>query len=479
MPYTPQTWVDGQAGGTPVNADRLNHIEQGLADAAAGIDTVAQAVTAVNARPGNLVVFLGDSITAGSDTNDNLNRSVSWPNYAAIISGQRLQYVYNAGIPGNTTASMLARFDSDVTPYAPAVVTLLCGTNDLSSRSLSAWSADVAAIVAKVREIGAVPVLATLPPTNTTDYKTAVATFNGWLRRYAATEGLTLLDFYGVLADPTTSDYRAAYLNDGTHPNPAGTLAMGQLAATVLGPLLPNNAPQLCVSDADPLSSIYRGCFGGYTDSVMPTGWVDNASTPAGSVLSYTTDPAVPGQLLTLTATNTGALRQLSYWQYFGATTLSGSVAAGATSLTLPIRADYAGVLFIGAGPTFEVVKILSSSGGGPQTETLVSPLKYAHDAGELVVANAAPGDELILSAVVTISGTAPASLKTAIPGAPYSPGPMSVLPGPITRGVVHQRFTLPVGSAGPMEIRLQQEAGTGVLSVGQLGLYNATRNGW
>ena len=33
--YVPQTWLDGVEGGTPVNADRLNHIEQGLADAAA------------------------------------------------------------------------------------------------------------------------------------------------------------------------------------------------------------------------------------------------------------------------------------------------------------------------------------------------------------------------------------------------------------------------------------------------------------
>lgn len=32
MAYTKQTWVDGSAGGTPVSAARLNHIEQGVAD---------------------------------------------------------------------------------------------------------------------------------------------------------------------------------------------------------------------------------------------------------------------------------------------------------------------------------------------------------------------------------------------------------------------------------------------------------------
>lgn len=31
MAYEPQRWVDGEAGGTPLSADRLNHIEQGIA----------------------------------------------------------------------------------------------------------------------------------------------------------------------------------------------------------------------------------------------------------------------------------------------------------------------------------------------------------------------------------------------------------------------------------------------------------------
>lgn len=31
MAYNPQTWADGEAGGTPITADRLNHIEQGVA----------------------------------------------------------------------------------------------------------------------------------------------------------------------------------------------------------------------------------------------------------------------------------------------------------------------------------------------------------------------------------------------------------------------------------------------------------------
>lgn len=38
MSYTPQTWVNGSGGGTPLSAPRLNYLEQGLAAAAAAAD---------------------------------------------------------------------------------------------------------------------------------------------------------------------------------------------------------------------------------------------------------------------------------------------------------------------------------------------------------------------------------------------------------------------------------------------------------
>lgn len=45
MAYTPNpTWVDGQAGGTPITAASLQHIEDGLAAAAAAADNAAAAL---------------------------------------------------------------------------------------------------------------------------------------------------------------------------------------------------------------------------------------------------------------------------------------------------------------------------------------------------------------------------------------------------------------------------------------------------
>lgn len=34
MAYTPFEWADGKEGGTPITAERLNHIEAGVEDAA-------------------------------------------------------------------------------------------------------------------------------------------------------------------------------------------------------------------------------------------------------------------------------------------------------------------------------------------------------------------------------------------------------------------------------------------------------------
>jgi len=92
------------------------------------------------------------------------------------------------------------------------------------------------------------------------------------------------------------------------------------------------------------INMIFKGTFGGYSGSTVPTGWGDGAGVPSGSVLSYTTDSAVPGQMVTLTHTATTAVRQLVYGVYVGATTLTNATSIGATSLVIPIRADYAGV---------------------------------------------------------------------------------------------------------------------------------------
>lgn len=57
--YAPQTWVDGIGGGTPVDADRLNHME-------AGIDAVDAALAALIFRVGPYSVGGTLAVSAGT-----------------------------------------------------------------------------------------------------------------------------------------------------------------------------------------------------------------------------------------------------------------------------------------------------------------------------------------------------------------------------------------------------------------------------
>jgi hypothetical protein len=43
MSYTPQSWIDGPSGGTPVNAARLGHMESGISDASSRLGVVEAA----------------------------------------------------------------------------------------------------------------------------------------------------------------------------------------------------------------------------------------------------------------------------------------------------------------------------------------------------------------------------------------------------------------------------------------------------
>lgn len=429
------------------------------------------------ARPGNVAVFLGDSITIGSDA--ATVHGECWPLYACIMSGQRIQYGRNAGVAGNTSAQMLARFDTDVTPYAPSLVNVAAGTNDTGqSVSLATFSANIIAIVAKIRAIRAVPVLCTMPP-NTTDSplsrRRSIIQFNAWLRNYAAAQGITLVDMYGLLADPANAGWLAAYPSgDGTHPGTAGAAAMGALYSSIVAPLLPNITPHLCGDDVDEINAITKGCFTAGSGSTLSTGWSDNAGVPSGSVLSYTTDAAVPGQMMTITSTATAAIRQPSFGVTIGSDTITAS--AGATTISFPTLNPGRAVLFIGSGATAEIAKVTSVSGSGPWTATLTRALINAHTA-ETVVVNALPGDTMLTTGRITNdAGGISVQVKcNFLPSG--SVFPMSNIPRQITRGVWYQRFVV---AAGTTAIQMQPlcGAGTGVTSFGQIGLYNADRLG-
>lgn len=266
-------------------------------------------------RPGNRWVALGDSLTAGGVDN-TANTPVlgeAWPVYASIMSQQRLHLVRDAGIAGNKSSDMLARFDTDVTPYAPSLVTILAGTNDYSNAvSMATWQANIKALVAKCVAIGAKPVLATMPPRDAGGYQVTIAKWNAWLRQYAETNSLALLDFYRAVIDPSNGHYLSGYFSDGIHPNVAGQAMWGEITAAALAGLTPGNAPFLPADNTDTTNNLLVNPLfitdansDGIADSWVP------GSSPTGVVKSLVTDSVVLGKMQQFACTSASGLMVL------------------------------------------------------------------------------------------------------------------------------------------------------------------------
>jgi acyl-CoA thioesterase-1 len=430
-------------------------------------------------RPGNLFVFLGDSTTSGSDDPVNNVRSESWPTYASVMSQQVVRFVRNAGISGDTTAGVLARFDTDVTPYSPTAVTILVGTNDVENTDFITWQGLVKQIVAKVRGIAAVPVLCTILPysgAGAVNRAQETGRWNQWLREYASRQGIMLLDFYYVLSDPVTGAMKSAYVGDGTHPSFAGLAAMGSYASSILSPRMAPNQPTLCQSNVDENSALYQGTFASNTGTTIPTGWVDNAGVPTGSTVSYVTDAQVDGQLFTITHSAASSARQVVYPMALGAATFTTAAVAGATTINLSANPYTRATLFLGSGANAEIVKVASVTGSGPYAATLTRATRYAHALNESLIINGTTGDTLLYSGIVTKTGTgAGATAGLVFPTLGYA---LQNVTQPITRGMFMMTATIPAATAS-VQASMQAEAGTGTVGFGQVGVYNITRLGW
>ncbi|MHC6592443.1 GDSL-type esterase/lipase family protein [Arthrobacter sp. C152] len=265
------------------------------------------------ARPGNRVAFLGDSITQSAWQNSTQLRGSSYPLYAQMLSGGRVLTVRNAGISGERSDQILARFDTDITPYKPNAVVILAGRNDIAQGiTLSVYQANVIAMVAKTRAIGATPILGLIPPVNTGTDKPTTIKWNTWLRYYAAANGIITLDFYTLMVDPAAGGYLSTYNTDGTHPSVSGYIAMGQLVADKLGPLLPNWTPPLAVDNGD-TGQLYPSNPILLTDSNadgVPDGWFAYGGS-TGYAHALVTDANVRGKMMQITQSANASLRAL------------------------------------------------------------------------------------------------------------------------------------------------------------------------
>lgn len=99
------------------------------------------------------VVAFGDSITAGIGTSGNND-------YVSVLSNRTGVAIINAGRPGDTTASALARIESAVLARDADIVIVFLGGNDLlQGVPVQQRIANITAIVQQIRSDGAAVIL--------------------------------------------------------------------------------------------------------------------------------------------------------------------------------------------------------------------------------------------------------------------------------------------------------------------------------
>lgn len=172
------------------------------------------------------VVFYGDSITD------------FWGKKGTSFFPDKSNYV-NRGISGQTTAQMLIRFRQDVIDLHPAVVVILAGTNDIAGNigpsSLKMAADNTESMVELAKANGIRVVLCSLLPADHYNWRPDVhpaefiKQFNTWMKKYAASKGVTYVDYYSAMAN-ANGGLDAKLAKDGVHPTADGYAIMTPLA---------------------------------------------------------------------------------------------------------------------------------------------------------------------------------------------------------------------------------------------------------
>lgn len=281
------------------------------------------------AKPTNpALVAIGDSITdnnhtATTWTGASLSRTSAYRGdgflVRAMIALRQAASWYDVGISGETTAQMLARFDTDVTPLAPQVVVEAGGTNDVRSGLTAATiKANKLAMWNKAYAFGAKVVATTVPPASdsTTAQRNVMQDVNAWMREYARANPLAfaLVDWQPDLIDPLTGGVVAAVMDTaGVHPNGLGCLNMASKFATAIGKFLPQTFDPLPSDNVNDLANLMPtplltgttgGKAGNYTGT-NATGWFGSTSA-TGAVGSKVARADGLGEWQQMACTGTG-----------------------------------------------------------------------------------------------------------------------------------------------------------------------------
>lgn len=169
---------------------------------ALGSTTLFAAEPTFQLKDNDVWVMAGDSITA-----QRLHTNYIEAFYRTKHPQWHLHF-RNSGIGGNTTGSVLARFDYDVAAWKPTIVSIELGMNDVNG-SEENYIKGMKQLIAKIRAIPAQPVLISSSPVDDgsvmNDWKgdrcKKIHPFTEALKKLAAEENIVFVDQYHALID--------------------------------------------------------------------------------------------------------------------------------------------------------------------------------------------------------------------------------------------------------------------------------------
>jgi lysophospholipase L1-like esterase len=192
-------------------------------------------------------VCTGDSITHGLSHTHGARNYVD--HLHELIRGdlERVQdVVINTAISGWRVVQLLEDFDRRVSDWHPHVVTLMIGTNDCSTGEVfpiiepAEFAASVTEFIARVRELGAIPVLQTQPSVDALNApeRARIADFAQAVRDVAAAQDAIVVDHFArftVLGEGRQGGIPWGLMNDPFHPNATGHALLALGIAETLG----------------------------------------------------------------------------------------------------------------------------------------------------------------------------------------------------------------------------------------------------
>ena len=211
-----------------------------------------------NPKHGEVVVFLGDSITHQCQYTQYVEDF-----FFTRYPDRRITF-HNAGVSGDKAADALVRFDEDVASYKPDYVTVLLGMNDgkyedYNAETFSEYESGMSQLIDRIGAIGAKPIV--LSPTMfdhgqvkrrkddetwrfrsrefSPKYNALMAFYGGWLLEESASRDLPYVNLWGPLNEHTIAARRGdpafTLVGDAIHPQGAGQMVMAFELLSQLG----------------------------------------------------------------------------------------------------------------------------------------------------------------------------------------------------------------------------------------------------